>query len=181
MNSPADAAVQQDQPITGPKAVDRAGRELRGMVPQKHGGALRPGGPGRPKGSLAPWSKRALRQVQTVFINLGGVEFMTEWARESPGDFFRVWSRLLPSQYTIDARHQHQVEPVNLTDADLLRVIALATRPEVLAWAADQTSTAAALDGEVVQVDTTPRQGAEQGQQQGWTLDPEPEPDREQD
>ena len=145
MNSPVDCAVQHNSnfgEITPAPAT---------LIPSHGRGVLRPfqkGHGGRPKGSLSGWSKRALRSVEKVFLNLGGTEFMTEWARENPSDFFRVWMRLLPSQYTVDQRHRLQSEPAQLTDEDLLRVIALATRPAVLDWAADQAKDELALEPE---------------------------------
>jgi hypothetical protein len=72
---------------------------------------------------------------------------MVAWARENPSDFYRgIYAKLLPSQYMVDQRHQHLSEPAQLTDDDLLRVIALATRPAVLDWAADQARDQLALE-----------------------------------
>jgi hypothetical protein len=62
--------------------------------------------------------------VAEVFENLGGIEAMTEWAREHPSDFYRgIYARLLPTRIEVDAR----IEPVcslqEMTDAELLAII----------------------------------------------------------
>ena len=117
------------------------------------------GGPGRPKGTLSKWSRKALQSVEAVYKGLGGVDAMTEWARENPSDFYRgIYSKLLPSQYMVDQRHTHQLEPAQMTDADLLRVIALATRPEVLAWADDKARDTAALSPTSIEHEPEPVQ-----------------------
>lgn len=154
MDSPVDSAVQNGQDITGSRTVYP-------LVPQPHGGALRPGGPGRPKGSLAPWSKKALKQIETVWRRLGGIEAMTTWASDNPSDFYKLWGRLLPSQATVDHRHRMQSDPANMTDADLLRIVELASRPAILSAAGDKARDMLAMDAEPVEpepvVETKPK------------------------
>ena len=169
MNSPEPGAVQKEQE-QGREILEANGHHIR-IVPQAHGGALVQGR-GRPKGALARWSKAALREVERVYRGIGGTESMIEWARENPSDFYRgIYSKLLPSQYMVDARHQVQMEPSAMTDADLLRVIALATRPEVLAWADQQQAEAAALPPADSEPEPDPVQAGT-----AWSLEPEPSP-----
>jgi hypothetical protein len=134
-----------------PEIVEPNGAAVR-VVPQAHGGALH-WGRGRPKGALARWSKAALREVEKVYKALGGAESMVAWARENPSDFYRgIYSKLLPTQFMVDAKHSHQVEPANLTDADLLRIVSMATKPDILNWAADQARDQMAIDQAADQV-----------------------------
>jgi hypothetical protein len=108
-------------------------------------------GPGRPKGSLTRWSRAALDSVGVVFRKLGGVEAMTEWAREHPTDFYRgIYARLLPSQHQSDQRHTASLEPMLMSDADLIRIIERATRTDALRWD-QQHAEAAALTGPVAE------------------------------
>ena len=148
MNSPAEQDQQQGRNMS---AVVGTAERVYPVVKQPHGGSLIMGR-GRPKGQLSKWSRKALQSVEAVYKGLGGVEAMTEWARENPSDFYRgIYAKLLPSQYMVDQRHTHQVEPAAMTDADLLRVIALATRPEILDWAKDKAADAAAVTGEAME------------------------------
>ena len=81
-------------------------------------------GPGRPKGSLSRWSRASLDAVAEVFRKLGGVDAMTEWARENPSDFYRgIYARLLPTRTEVDMQVDALRTVREMTDAELLAII----------------------------------------------------------
>ena len=58
-------------------------------------------GAGRPKGVPNKMSRNVKENIVDVFEAMGGIEKMTEWAMESPAQFYNIYSKLLP--LTVDA------------------------------------------------------------------------------
>ena len=54
-------------------------------------------GPGRPRGSQNKVTRAAKEAFVMAFESLGGVESLTAWARRHPGDFYRLYARLIPT------------------------------------------------------------------------------------
>jgi len=55
---------------------------------------------GRKKGTPNKLSSTVKDNVITVFEKLGGVDHMAEWAKENPGHFYNIYSKILPMQVT---------------------------------------------------------------------------------
>lgn len=70
------------------------------MEKNKNYGGSRSGS-GRPKGARNKITLGIKENVEEVFKSLGGVNAMTDWARENPTEFYKLYSKLLPKN--IDA------------------------------------------------------------------------------
>ena len=66
-------------------------------------------GPGRPKGSKNKLTVDIKRMVQTALTNAGGVEYLTQQARENPKAFLPLVARLLPTRVEGDAENPLRV------------------------------------------------------------------------
>ena len=51
---------------------------------------------GRKKGSSNKATAAVKAALAAAFDRLGGVDFLTEWGRENPTEFLRLWAKLLP-------------------------------------------------------------------------------------
>lgn len=72
-----------------------------------------------------PGTKKKMRDLYTFVMaahrRLGGLEHLTEWAREHPTEFYtKVWIKLLPIQIKADVNHHES--PHELSDAELERI-----------------------------------------------------------
>ena len=59
-------------------------------------------GAGRPPGVPNKISGTVKENIIDVFNKLGGVDRMTEWAMESPTQFYALYAKLLPTQVESD-------------------------------------------------------------------------------
>lgn len=81
--------------------------------------------PGSPKtgGRKAGTPNKATTRVKDALIeafdNLGGVDALVEFGRENPGEFYKLWVKVLPSQIN----DKGPTEPVEV-------IIKRATKPE---------------------------------------------------
>jgi hypothetical protein len=53
-------------------------------------------GKGRPKGVPNKSTAAAKEAFQLAFQGIGGVKRLAEWAEENPGEFFKLYARLIP-------------------------------------------------------------------------------------
>lgn len=53
-------------------------------------------GPGRPKGVPNKATVQARQAFQDAFDEIGGVKKLAEWAKGEPGEFFKLFARLIP-------------------------------------------------------------------------------------
>ncbi|MBA3683759.1 MAG: hypothetical protein H0W72_00710 [Planctomycetes bacterium] len=51
---------------------------------------------GRQKGTPNKTTASVKEGLMLAFAELGGVAALTDWARSNPGDFYRIWVRMLP-------------------------------------------------------------------------------------
>lgn len=51
---------------------------------------------GRPPGALNKTTRSVKAALEEAFDTSGGIDALVAWARENPGDFYRLWARLLP-------------------------------------------------------------------------------------
>lgn len=56
----------------------------------------------RPKGIPNKLSRDVRENIVEVFIRLGGVDQMTEWALENETQFYQIYAKLLPKDMTLD-------------------------------------------------------------------------------
>jgi hypothetical protein len=59
-------------------------------------------GPGRPKGLPNKTTIAVKEALQQAFQGIGGVPALTEWARENQGEFYKLYSKLLPTEVRAD-------------------------------------------------------------------------------
>jgi hypothetical protein len=66
-------------------------------------GQFQPGDPraGRPKGSTNKMTRAAKEAFSLAFEELGGVGGLVAWGRKHPGDFYRIYGRLIPTEQHI--------------------------------------------------------------------------------
>lgn len=59
---------------------------------------------GRKAGTPNKLGATAKENIQAVFVRLGGYKHMTEWARENPTEFYRLYSKLLPVEAHVSGK-----------------------------------------------------------------------------
>lgn len=52
---------------------------------------------GRPKGGLNKSTASAKAAMEEAFENMGGVASLKQWGNDNPTDFYKLWSKLIPS------------------------------------------------------------------------------------
>ena len=63
------------------------------------------GNPGRPPGpNRVTVSVKAA--LEAAFLGLGGVPALIAWGQQEPGEFYRLWGKLLPRNVTIEGGAQ---------------------------------------------------------------------------
>ncbi len=55
---------------------------------------------GRQPGSVNKLTASAKENIAAVFVRLGGYEAMTNWAKDNPTEFYKIYARLLPMEVT---------------------------------------------------------------------------------
>lgn len=55
---------------------------------------------GRVKGSRNKHTVAAREMFLRTAVELGGLPAMVEWAREEPGEFYKLFARLIPVEHT---------------------------------------------------------------------------------
>jgi hypothetical protein len=68
---------------------------------------------GRPKGVPNKLTTAAKEAFALAFEGVGGVEKLTEWGRENPGEFFKLYARLIPIDVSGSLEHSGALD-VNL-------------------------------------------------------------------
>lgn len=64
-----------------------------------------PKSPGRPKGVPNRLTMTVKRAIEATFEGTGGVEAFIEWAKANPGEFYKLWAKLLPVDIKADIKH----------------------------------------------------------------------------
>jgi len=59
---------------------------------------------GRQKGTPNKTTASVKSALEEAFDQLGGVDSLVAWGRESPGDFFKLWVRILPRDISVENR-----------------------------------------------------------------------------
>lgn len=62
----------------------------------------RTSGQGRKKGSVNKNTVAVKEALQAAFQGIGGVPKLIAWAEESPGEFFKLWTKMLPTEIVGD-------------------------------------------------------------------------------
>jgi len=68
-----------------------------------------PKSPGRPKGIPNRLTMTVKRAIEAAFDGVGGIEAFTEWARANPGDFYKLWAKLLPIDLRASVSHSGSI------------------------------------------------------------------------
>lgn len=71
-------------------------------------GEKRPPNAGRKKGSPNKTTTEVKEALQTVYNKIGGDESFALWARTEPGEFYKLYAKLLPVQ--VKGEHDHKGE-----------------------------------------------------------------------
>jgi hypothetical protein len=109
----------------------------------KKGHAALPGA-GRKKGTQNKVTLSVKQALIDAFEGLGGVPSLIRWGRMNPGDFYKLWTRLLPIQITGEGGGPVVVE--NKHDLSKLSIDELTT----LAALVDKATIARAAAGEII-------------------------------
>jgi hypothetical protein len=72
---------------------------------------------GRPKGSRNKIPGAVLEAFNQVFISLGGTKAFTEWAKIHKSDFYKLFSKLLPSKIEFDSKAEELPIIINFVPA----------------------------------------------------------------
>ena len=51
---------------------------------------------GRTKGTPNKANASVKEALETAFESIGGIQFLAEWAKTQPGDFYKLWVKILP-------------------------------------------------------------------------------------
>ena len=51
---------------------------------------------GRQKGQSNGFTRSAREAFQAAFIGMGGIPKLIEWGKNNPGDFYKLYSKLIP-------------------------------------------------------------------------------------
>ena len=96
--------------------------------------------PGRPPGYPNKVTISVKAALEAAFDGLGGVPALIAWAEREPGEFYRLWGKLLPRNITIDGQHQLGIvilPPLGSATATASASISPAEAVEVLAPTAE--------------------------------------------
>ena len=66
-------------------------------------------GRGRPPGSRNKVTASVKAALEDAFEGIGGVENLMEWARANPGEFFKLWAKLLPVDLRAELNHSGSI------------------------------------------------------------------------
>lgn len=58
---------------------------------------------GRAKGTPNKSTASVKAALTQAFENLGGVEYLEQWAEAEPTEFMKLWAKMLPQDVVIDA------------------------------------------------------------------------------
>lgn len=61
-------------------------------------------GPGRPKGVPNKTTRAAKEAFALAFEGIGGVSALKAWAEENPGEFFKLYAKLIPLDVTTNGK-----------------------------------------------------------------------------
>lgn len=67
---------------------------------------------GRQPGTPNKTTQTVKAALEDAFDQLGGVERLVEWANEQPGEFFKLYAKLLPVQVSADLNHKGSISIV---------------------------------------------------------------------
>lgn len=68
--------------------------------------------PGRPPAAQNKTSRKVKECLIQTFENMGGTRAMTAWAKKNPGEFYRMWVRILPQE--VHAKGGPNDEPIKI-------------------------------------------------------------------
>ncbi len=71
--------------------------------------------------------------VQIVYEDIGGHKAFAEWARENPGDFYRIASRLIPTEIAPAQEDRHITITIGCADVPERNVIEQESSPSRVA------------------------------------------------
>ena len=70
---------------------------------------------GRKKGSLNKTTVEVKTALQEAFAKLGGVKSLVKWGEENPTDFYKIWSKLIPTEIKNADGQAWTVKVIDLT------------------------------------------------------------------
>lgn len=64
---------------------------------------------GRQKGSVNRTTANVKAVLENAFQMLGGVDALAAWATENPGEFYKLWGKLVPRDLKVEADLEHRL------------------------------------------------------------------------
>lgn len=80
------------------------------MTERKEGPNRGNAGKGRPKGSLNKTTRSAKEALEAAFEGMGGVPQLLAWAQSDPGEFYKLWAKLLPKDLEVSGKNGGPIE-----------------------------------------------------------------------
>lgn len=62
---------------------------------------------GRRKGTPNKTTVAVKAALTSAFTQLGGVDNLVTWGKDNPGEFFKLWAKLLPTEVKLEAEPLH--------------------------------------------------------------------------
>ncbi|MCY1392264.1 hypothetical protein D3C76_753420 [compost metagenome] len=81
---------------------------------------------GRQKGTPNRATKEVKDALAEAFVKLGGVPALVRWGRDEPGEFYKLWARMLPHEI------KHAVPQEDPISALLQQISGRTLRPSTL-------------------------------------------------
>ncbi len=73
---------------------------------------------GRPKGALNKTTRAVKEALVDAFEDLGGVESLVAWAQADPGEFYKLWVKVMPTQIEASGPEGGPIQITWLNPAD---------------------------------------------------------------
>jgi hypothetical protein len=67
---------------------------------------------GRQAGTPNKTTANVKAVLDEAFERLGGVDFLSDWAAANPGEFLKIWSKLIPRDLAVEATHRMTLEEI---------------------------------------------------------------------
>lgn len=78
---------------------------------------------GRPKGATNLATRSVKQALQMAFEGIGGVESLQSWAKQNKTEFYKIWSKMLPTDVNFKSVNSMTTEELKEEAEQLLKEI----------------------------------------------------------